>query len=107
MHLVIALGRQIFANIYKPRIGILGVIKTCDPAQVSTMVLFLYLKSYEVMKEFKEAKFKDHLAISSEYIKFLAHNLPFELVESLENKFETVEGDLKLHTKKIEWIVNI
>ena len=77
--------------------GILGVIKTCDPAQVATTVLYACLKSHEVMREFKEAKFKDHLVISFEYIKFLAHNYPFELVESLEIKFKNVESDLKTH----------
>lgn len=96
-HLVTALGIRIFTNIYEPRLGILGVIKTCDRVQVSTTVLYACLKSHDIIREFKESKYKDHTVIASEYIKFLAHNLPFKLVETLENKFKSVESDLKIH----------
>ena len=47
------------------------------------------------MRRYKLDKFKDHPSISSEYIKFICHNSPFELVESLETKFKSIENEFK------------
>jgi hypothetical protein len=46
------------------------------------------------MKKYKEAGFKDDLAIASEHVKFLAANSGTDAVEKLSNRLTSVETEL-------------
>lgn len=94
-HLVTSLTCRIFSDIFEPRAGTLGTVCTTFPEQVATSILFSVLKILDLMVAFRDAKYKDHLSVSSEYVKFLSHNSPFEIFETLEEKFKIVEVELK------------
>ena len=69
------------------------------PEQVAASILFACLRSQDIMAEFLKADFKDHPSVSLEYIKFLSHNSPFELVETLEAKFKNLDTEFKAQKK--------
>ena len=51
------------------------------------------------MQEFMDAGIKDHPAISSEYVKFLAANTGFEKVNSLEKRVTELDKTWKEQCK--------
>ena len=60
-------------------------------------VLWTVFRTLDKMEEFVQAKFKDHPAISAEYIKFLALNSGSG---TLEASLKTNESKLEEHLKK-------
>lgn len=69
------LARRIFIEVATPREGVFSAIKIGQGQRRRLNIVFWpMLKSHDIMKEFKDANFGDHPAISSEYVKFLAAN---------------------------------
>jgi len=94
-YLVTSLSRRILEDVYEPRIGVLKALRTRKEIQVSTLIYYACLRSHAIMKEYRDLKFANHPSISSEYIKFLAHNSSYEVVENLQDRFKTMEGEIK------------
>ena len=57
-------------------------------------MLWATLRSHKVMDEFSKFEFKDHPAIASEYVKFLATNSGFETVSALESKMDGLKKEV-------------
>ena len=53
--------------------------------------LFAMLKIHEVMWEYEELEIKNHSAVSSEYVKFLATHVGFNEARSIRNSVAEVE----------------
>ena len=98
-HLVSSLVKRVFLDAYGPRNGILNVMEMKKPHQVATVIYCSCLKSLDVMREYQDHNIDQHPSISSEYIKFISHNTPFDTVEQMESKIKDVEGSIKDFTK--------
>jgi hypothetical protein len=69
------LGRRIFVELATPRDGVSIAIRVGQGTSRRNLIVFWpMLKSHDVMKAFRDANFRDHPAISSEYVKFLTAN---------------------------------
>lgn len=101
-HLVTMLVTRIFTDIFEPRLGKLNIMETKNPSQVATVVYHSCFKSLEEMKIYKEHGIAKHPNIASEYVKFIAHNTPYQLVETLEKKVSKVDDKLVDHINKIQ-----
>ena len=73
---------------------------TVSRVTMCATVLWAVLRTLDKMAEFVHHKFKDHPAISAEYIKFLAVNSGHETVESIEKSIKVVESKLDEHLKR-------
>ena len=100
-HLVTSLCCRIFTDVYEPRGGKLGIMESKDPNQVAITVFFACFQSLEVMREYKELGFAKHPSISSEYIKFICHNSPFETLELYDSRIKGVEASIKEANSKM------
>ena len=53
------------------------------------------------MREYKELGFAKYPSITSKYIKFICHNLPFEMIEVYDSRIKGVEAFVKDVTMKL------
>ena len=53
------------------------------------------------MQDYKELGFTKHPSITSKYIKFICHNLPFEMLEVYDSRIKGVEAFIKDVTIKL------
>ena len=97
--LATALGIRVSKDIAFPREGILNMLQMKKPIQCATLIFHTCLKCHVVMKAYEDVKFAGHPNISSEYIKFLAHNAQFEVVARMEKRLIDVEDLNKNHKK--------
>jgi hypothetical protein len=102
--LVSMLGARIFQELAEVRRGAFDAVSTSDAAgsrvTMCATVLWAVFRTLDMMDEFVRHKFKDHPAISAEYIKFLAVNSGHETVETIEKSIKTVESKLDEHLKR-------
>ena len=83
-----------------PREGSLKILKIANPLQCAIAIFYTTLKCHEVMKAYDNVKFTTHLSILSKYIKFLAHNLQYEVVARIEKRLLEVEDRVKANKKE-------
>ena len=100
-HLVTSLGCRILTDVYKPRVGKIGIMKSRDPHQVATTVFHACFLSLEVMRQYKDQGFAKHPSIASEYIKFICHNSPFETLELFDSRIKGIESLVKDVSQKL------
>gem|GEM_PF-3623629 len=93
--LATALGVSVSKDVAFPREGILNMLQMTNPTQCSTLIFHTCLKCHVVMKAYDDVKFAAHPNISSEYVKFLAHNAQFEVVARIEKRLLEVEDSVK------------
>ena len=74
---------RIFNELHNVHDGVLLNIQPNNMDDICTNVLWTVFRTHDVMQEFAAKCFKDHDAISSEYIKFLATNSGYEELSSL------------------------
>ena len=101
-HLVTMLIVRIFSDLFEPRVGKLNIMETKKPEQVATVVFHSSLQSIEAMRVYKEYGIAKHPNIASEYVKFIAHNTPYQLVETLEKKVSKVDEKVVEHVSKMQ-----
>ena len=101
-HLVTMLVVCIFSDVFEPRVGKLNLMETKNPVQVATVVFHSSFQSLEIMRVYKEYGIAKHPNIASEYVKFIAHNTPYQLVETLEKKVSKVDEKLGEHVTKMQ-----
>jgi len=70
------------------------------PIQCATLIFHTSLKCHEIMKQYDEVKFAGYPNMSSEYIKFLAHNSQFEIVARMEKRLLEIEDSAKSYKKE-------
>ena len=93
--LATALGIRASKDIAFHREGILGMLQMKELIQCASLIYHACLKCHEVMKEHEEVKFAGHPNISSEHIKFLAHNSQLEVVSRIEKRLVQFEDGAK------------
>ena len=93
---------RIFSDMFEPRLGKLNIMQTKNPSQVATVVFHSCFKSLEEMRVCKDYSIAKHPNIASEHVKFIAHNTPYQLVETLEKKVSKVDDKLIEHIRKLQ-----
>ena len=76
----------------------MGTIQTMMTDYKKSMCLHLMwsiFRTHDKMAEFDDLNFENHPAIASEYIKFLACNSGFDMLETLEKDVANVKSDAK------------
>ena len=101
-HLVSMLVVRIFTDIFEPRVGKLNMMEMKNTEQVATVVYHSCFRSLEVMKVYKDYNIAKHPNIASEYVKFISHNTPYQLVETLEKKVTKVDERVTEHIAKMQ-----
>ena len=66
-----------------------------NPEQVTTAILFAFLSCHAIMKQHNDANFSSNANIYSENVKFLVHNVQFEVVTKLEKRIIELEDGVK------------
>ena len=97
--LVTALGMRVARDISFSREGILGLLHMKNPIQCMTLIFHTCLKCHEVMREHEDVNFAGHANISSECVKFLAHNSQLKVVARMEKRISDFE-DMTKQAKK-------
>ena len=82
--LATALGVRVSKDIAFAREGRLGILQMKKPIQCATLTFHACLKFHEIMEQHDDVKFAGHPNMSSEYMKFLAHNSQLEVVSRME-----------------------
>ena len=101
-HLVSMLITRVFEDIFQPRVGKLQLMETKNPDQVAAVACHSSLRCLEVLKKCLDLEIGKHPNIASEYVKFISHNTPCQLVESLELKVKKVEEKLSEQNAKYQ-----
>jgi hypothetical protein len=104
--LMMELGKRVCQEIHKEQGVLLWSIKVrkdktdCD--DLAHLMIRAILCAHKVMAEYSRLEFKDHPIIMSEYIKFLATNLGFEVVTALKMKLEVTTKELAALKKQFD-----
>jgi hypothetical protein len=75
---------RVFTDISKVREGALMSLRTQDIDSTCTAIMWTVFQTHDKMDEFFDSNVSDPPSILSEYLKFLASNSGFELVDKLE-----------------------
>jgi hypothetical protein len=98
------LMHRVFSDLHAARAGVIPSLKPGDNASICSHILWGVFCTHDVMAEYRKMKFRDHPAISSEYVKFLASNNSGDLLESVNSKMSAVESKLKEMTSEMQKI---
>ena len=101
-HLVTLLITRMFNDIFEPRNGKLNVMQTKNPAQVATVVFHSSFKSLQILKTCRDHEIGKHPNVASEHVKFISHNTPYQLVETLQQKVKKIEDKFSGHNTKLQ-----
>ena len=66
-----------------------------DRNQVAVTIFLPWFQSLEVIKEYRDIGFEKHPSVASEYIKFICHNSPFEILDLYNTRIKGVEASVK------------
>jgi hypothetical protein len=97
--LVTQLARRIFLEVSRPWIGVNTTFKVVDNEQIGRLILWPVLRCKDIMKQYKDAGFKDDPTIASEYVKFLATNSCTDAVEKVAGRRTVFEVEVKKASK--------
>ena len=98
--LATSLGIRVSKDIAFHREGVLGMLQMKNSTQCATLIFYSCLKCHEVMREYEDVNFAGHANISSEHVKFLAHNSQLEVVARIEKRIKEFEESAKLAKKE-------
>ena len=88
------LGYRIWQTVFSPCAGLLEKVEPNDLQATAATVIYHVLLTIDIQEEFREVGIKNHVVISSEYVKFLSTNTGYDSIEKLTvrmNKLE-IEG---------------
>eukprot|EP00980_Cylindrotheca_fusiformis_P011269 scaffold2595_cov107-Cylindrotheca_fusiformis.AAC.2 len=94
------LGHAFFRECHKVRAAVADDLEAKDPLKLATTLWFAVTQTLDVMNEFRRLHFKEHSAISSEYIQFIVHQTTVrdesadglaDRIDDLERKIDDVE----------------
>jgi len=98
---------RIFTDLYKSRVGVVNNMHCGDIKNICGWVVYTSLKTHDAMEVYAEANFDNHPSIAAEYVKYLATNSGFEVIEELTHTVESLQADtvknmadIKVITKK-------
>jgi hypothetical protein len=93
--LVTRLGRRIFLEVSKPRLGVNNAITPGENDYNGKAMFWPLVRCQDIMKRYKESSFRDDPTIASEYVKFLASTSGSETTDKLSLRFVAMESDIK------------
>ena len=93
--LVTQLVRRVFSELYAVRMETIQTMGKNDWKSMYTGRMWSISRTSDKMAEFDDVNFEDHPAIVLEYIKFLACNLGFDMLETLEKDVSNIKADAK------------
>ena len=93
--LVTQLGSRYFQELFKVRAGISDTFNIENTTKLAANVWYGVARTHDVMNEFVSMDFKNHPAMSSEYVKFLATNSGMELIEAIDRKLKTMKEEIR------------
>ena len=93
--LVTQLGSRYFQELFKVRAGISDTFNIENTTKLAANVWYGVARTHDVMNEFVTMDFKNHPAMSSEYVKFLATNSGMELIEAIDGKLKTMKEEVR------------
>eukprot|EP00980_Cylindrotheca_fusiformis_P025647 scaffold14313_cov72-Cylindrotheca_fusiformis.AAC.3 len=93
------LGHAFFRECHKVRAAVADDLEAKDPLKLATTLWFAVTQTLDVMNEFRRLHFKEHSAISSEYIQFIVQTTVrdesadglADRIDDLERKLDDVE----------------
>eukprot|EP00980_Cylindrotheca_fusiformis_P018325 scaffold5977_cov98-Cylindrotheca_fusiformis.AAC.2 len=93
------LGHAFFRECHKVRAAVADDLEAKDPLKLATTLWFAVTQTLDVMNEFRRLHFKEHSAISSEYIQFIVQTTVrdesadglADRIDDLERKIDDVE----------------
>ena len=92
-HITTRLAKSLIEKVAKPRNSVQNSFRISNPEDISKAITYATLKSLDNMIEISSAGFKNSPTITAELSKFLALNSNFEVVDKLQSKISTLEGD--------------
>ena len=93
--LVTQLVRRVFSELYTVRMGTIQTMMTNDRKLMCMHIMWSIFRTHDKMAEFDDLNFEDHPLIASEYIKFLACNSGFDMLETLEKDVANVKTEAR------------
>ena len=100
------LGVRVLEEVGQHMIGVGSLMSSKDGLQNSSNVsnssniLYATFRTLDVMSVFKKHKYKNHLCISSEFVKFMASNSGLESIKKLEIQVKLSSRKLKTASAK-------
>eukprot|EP00980_Cylindrotheca_fusiformis_P017736 scaffold5576_cov107-Cylindrotheca_fusiformis.AAC.1 len=89
------LGDAFFRECHKVRAAVADDLEAKDPMKLATTLWFAVTQTLDVMNEFRRLHFKEHSAISSEYIQFIVQTtVRDESAEGLAERLDDLESKL-------------
>jgi HD-GYP domain-containing protein (c-di-GMP phosphodiesterase class II) len=86
---------RIFRDMNAAKKGICSVHPRTSGLTNTAKTLFAMLKIHKVMREYEELEIKNHPAVSSEYVKFLATHVGFNEARSIRDSVAEVETKIQ------------
>jgi hypothetical protein len=93
---------KIFRDINAAKKGIRSVHPRTSGLTNTAKTLFAILKIHEVMREYEELEIKNHPAVSSEYVKFLATHVGFNKAQSIQDSVAEVEKKVQKNNLELK-----
>eukprot|EP00980_Cylindrotheca_fusiformis_P030513 scaffold24935_cov93-Cylindrotheca_fusiformis.AAC.4 len=86
------LGDAFFRECHKVRAAVADDLEAKDPIKLATTLWFAVTQTLDVMNDFRQKHFKEHSAISSEYIQFIVQTtIRDESADGLDDRISDLE----------------
>jgi hypothetical protein len=94
-HVTTRLANWLIKEVASPRIGVIKMIRTGQPEQISQTFFWATLCSLDVMTGIKANNYKNDPFVSSKSVKFLAININtgFEIIEKLQKDVVEIQAN--------------
>ena len=94
-------GRRILKDCIDAHEGVHNSMVIGNGNATCAAILYGALRCHDVMKEFNDVNFKNHAAVTSEHVKFLATHSGSDSMKGLEDKMKTMEESVKTLGKTV------
>ena len=85
------LGYRVWQTVFAPCAGLLEKVEPNDLQATAATVIYHVLLTIDIQEEFREVGIKNHVVISSEYVKFLSTNTGYDSIEKLTVRMNKLE----------------
>ena len=105
--LVTQIVARIFRDMNAAKKGIRSVHPKTSGLTNTAKTLYAMLRIHEVMREYEELEIKNHPAVSSEYVKFLATHVGFNEARSIRDSVTEVDKKVQRFDAEIKKIAEV
>ena len=89
------LGYCVWQTVFLPCAGLLEKVEPNDLQATAATVIYHVLLTINIQEEFREIGIKNHVVLSSEYVKFLSTNTGYDSIEKLTTRMGKLEAESK------------